>query len=105
MKVLKEVQVYTRRQFFKAMGVLGGTAVVSGIILKYGLYLDEKRDEYYQKRGAALYGNDLSMPIRKSHENPEIKEIYNKYFGEPLSEKSEHLLHTHYVNRYQKIAG
>ena len=40
-----------------------------------------------------------SYTIRKSHESPAIKKIYEEFIGEPLSEKSHHLLHTKYVNR------
>ncbi|NDL67644.1 NADH-dependent [FeFe] hydrogenase, group A6 [Anaerotalea alkaliphila] len=48
------------------------------------------------KRQAAIYQVDKNMPIRKSHENPAIAEIYEKFLGKPLSEKAHHLLHTHY---------
>lgn len=36
------------------------------------------------------------MTLRKSHENPAIKELYDTWLGQPLGEKSHHLLHTHY---------
>jgi NADH-quinone oxidoreductase subunit G/NADP-reducing hydrogenase subunit HndD len=42
------------------------------------------------------------MPIRRSHENPSITAIYEKFLGEPLSEKSHHLLHTKYTARTKK---
>ncbi|HHY46546.1 MAG TPA: 2Fe-2S iron-sulfur cluster binding domain-containing protein [Firmicutes bacterium] len=51
------------------------------------------------KRGEALYLADRSLPYRKSHENPAIKEIYRDFLGEPLGERSHHLLHTHYTKR------
>lgn len=51
------------------------------------------------KRAKVLYDIDASMPIRKSHENPAIKEVYAEFFGEPGSEKAHHILHTTYVNR------
>ena len=41
----------------------------------------------------------LGKPIRKSHENPDIQKLYKEFLGEPLSEKSHHLLHTHYFDR------
>lgn len=47
-------------------------------------------------RQDAIYAIDNSSAIRKSHENPEIKKIYDEFFGAPLSEKSHHFLHTHY---------
>lgn len=53
-------------------------------------------NEVRQKRIAALYEIDRSLPIRKSHENPDVMTLYKEFLGEPLSEKSHELLHTHY---------
>lgn len=50
-------------------------------------------------RASVLYKNDAAKSIRKSHENPAIKELYKEYFGEPGSEKAHHILHTTYVKR------
>lgn len=50
-----------------------------------------------QKRMAALYEIDKNMPLRKSHENPEIITLYKDFLGEPLSEKAHKLLHTTYT--------
>ncbi len=47
-------------------------------------------------RQKAIYDIDKAMPIRKSHENPAIKELYETYLGKPMSEKAHHLLHTAY---------
>lgn len=55
--------------------------------------------EIRQKRLQAIYKADAGMPVRKSHESPAIKTIYEEFLGEPLGEKSHHLLHTHYVKR------
>jgi len=55
--------------------------------------------EIRQKRADAIYAEDEGLPIRKSHENPEIKEIYKNFLGEPLGHKSHELLHTHYTKR------
>lgn len=52
-----------------------------------------------EERIKAIYELDKSLPIRKSHENPEIQEIYQNFFGEPLSHRSHELLHTHYHSR------
>jgi NADP-reducing hydrogenase subunit HndD len=49
-----------------------------------------------QKRMEALYACDQCSTLRKSHDNPAIKELYDAWLGKPLSEKSHHLLHTHY---------
>jgi len=58
--------------------------------------------EIRKKRAAAIYAEDEGMAIRKSHLNPEVIKIYKDYLGEPLGEKSHHLLHTKYIprNRY-----
>jgi len=55
-----------------------------------------------QKRAAALYREDAGKPIRKSHENPAIKELYETFLGEPCGELSHELLHTHYFDRKRK---
>ena len=52
-----------------------------------------------QKRTDAIYEEDMNLPIRKSHENPEIIQIYNDFLGNPNSHKAHELLHTHYVER------
>ncbi|GMQ60172.1 NADH-dependent [FeFe] hydrogenase, group A6 [Vallitalea sediminicola] len=49
-----------------------------------------------KKRMAAIYEVDKNKPIRKSHENPSITALYEQYLGEPMSELSHKLLHTHY---------
>jgi len=56
-------------------------------------------NEVRKKRIAAIYEADRDLPIRKSHENPAIKKLYEEFLGEPLGEKSHHLLHTHYNDR------
>ncbi len=57
-------------------------------------------DEIRKRRIAAIYAEDEGMPIRKSHENPEIKLLYEEFIPDgPLSKKSHKLLHTHYTKR------
>ena len=50
-------------------------------------------------RGEALYRNDANSAMRKSHENPAVKEVYKNLLGKPGSEKAHELLHTSYVIR------
>ena len=50
-------------------------------------------------RAAALYSEDEAMTLRKSHENPVVKELYAEYLGEPGSHLAHHILHTTYVKR------
>ncbi len=51
------------------------------------------------KRASVLYDLDKNAPVRKSHEVPEIKKLYDEFLGKPGSEKAHHLLHTTYVKR------
>ena len=50
-------------------------------------------------RAGVLYRNDEAKAIRKSHENPAIKKLYEEYLGEPGSHKAHEYLHTTYVKR------
>jgi len=60
--------------------------------------------EIRKARVKAIYGEDESLAIRKSHENPVIKKIYEEFLTEgPCGHKSHELLHTHYVKRGKKI--
>lgn len=56
-------------------------------------------NEIRQKRIDAIYQADAGLPLRKSHENPAVQVLYKEFLGEPLGEKSHHLLHTHYTKR------
>jgi NADP-reducing hydrogenase subunit HndD len=50
-------------------------------------------------RSKALYDQDASMPLRKSHQSPAVKAIYEDFFGEYGSHKAHDILHTKYVGR------
>lgn len=54
------------------------------------------------RRIETIYNIDKEMPIRKSHENPEIKQLYEEFLGEPNSHISHELLHTHYHPKVKK---
>lgn len=54
------------------------------------------KEETLLKRQKALYDIDKNKKIRKAHENPMIKKIYDEYLGEPYGEKAHKLLHTSY---------
>jgi len=51
------------------------------------------------KRIEAIYREDEGKPIRASHYNREVQQIYEEYLKKPLGEKSHHLLHTKYTVR------
>ncbi|WP_435790896.1 NADH-dependent [FeFe] hydrogenase, group A6 [Clostridium sp.] len=51
------------------------------------------------ERSKAIYDEDKSLPLRKSHKNPHITKIYEEFLGEPNGHLSHKLLHTTYVIR------
>ncbi|MCF0150317.1 MAG: (2Fe-2S)-binding protein [Firmicutes bacterium] len=73
--------------FVEIMACPGGCAGGGGQPIKEGCELAEER-------GNEMWRLDKNMVLRHSHENPEIKTLYNTYLGAPLSEKAHHLLHT-----------
>ena len=50
-------------------------------------------------RASVLYKADDANGLRKSHESPVVKALYDEYLGEPGKEKAHHILHTHYTAR------
>jgi iron only hydrogenase large subunit-like protein len=61
--------------------------------------------EIRKKRAEAIYSEDRSLEVRKSHKNPHIKYIYDKFLIDgPCGHISHKLLHTHYVKRGKFIA-
>ncbi|NMA63662.1 MAG: ferredoxin [Syntrophomonadaceae bacterium] len=55
------------------------------------------------ERIQAIYEEDAGLPLRKSHDNPEVKAIYADFLTEPLGDKSHELLHTHYTPKNKKF--
>ena len=49
-----------------------------------------------EHRVQAVYNTDLHLPLRKSHENPAVKQLYHDFLGKPNSTTAHRLLHTHY---------
>jgi len=56
-------------------------------------------DEIREARIDALYKKDSAMELRFSHENPDIKAVYQQYYEKPLSPLAERMLHTSYHDR------
>jgi len=52
-----------------------------------------------EERAKAIYDEDRSLKVRRSHENPMIKKLYDNFLNEPGSHKSHELLHTHYTSK------
>lgn len=65
--------------------------------------LNKDMHEVRKARIAALYKKDETMTLRKSHENPEIKKVYEEFYGKPLSEISLRMLHTEYNDKSKEL--
>lgn len=81
--------------FIEIMGCPGGC--ISG-----GGQPRPVNDEIRLKRLEAIYREDEGKPVRKSHENKDIKLLYREFLGAPLGHKSHELLHTFYTPRNKR---
>ncbi|MBE0677953.1 MAG: iron hydrogenase small subunit [Bacteroidales bacterium] len=93
-------EVRAGRSKFHAIEVM---ACPGGCIGGGGQPLHHGDSSILKARAKALYEEDKNKPIRVSHENPYIIQLYEEFLGEPDSEKAHHLLHTHYFDRKAKI--
>lgn len=93
----------SKYHFIEIMGCPGGCINGGGQpIVRHCFLPNEDLDifETYQaKRAAALYSEDERNTLRQSHNNSQVKELYEKFLGEPNSPLSHELLHTSYKAR------
>lgn len=62
-----------------------------------------KADAVRKLRTEGLYQRDKQLATRASLDNMEIKKLYEEFYMEPLSERSEELLHTEFVDRSEDL--
>jgi NADH-quinone oxidoreductase subunit G/NADP-reducing hydrogenase subunit HndD len=92
-KVLDQVKAgRSKYHFIEIMACPGGCIGGGGQPIPTNLEIRTRRIE-------AIYQVDRNLPLRKSHENPAIRRLYEEFLGEPNGEKAHHLLHTHYIPR------
>ena len=93
----------SKYQFIEIMGCPGGCVAGGGQPFVKPCFLPDEDDDildtYRDKRAAALYKEDEMRPERMSHNNPQIKELYDNFLGKPNSHKAHELLHTTYAAR------
>jgi len=102
--LLEQIKEGTSKyHFIEIMGCPGGCINGGGQPYVRSCFLpnesDDIMDTYKEKRAKALYSEDERQVIRQSHNNPQIKELYEKFLGEPNSHKAHELLHTSYAPR------
>lgn len=91
--------------FIEIMGCPGGCVNGGGQPIQPGNirnFVDLRAE-----RAKALYSQDASMALRKSHESPLMKKVYAEFLGEPGSHLAHELLHTSYKarSRYPGLDG
>lgn len=86
--------------FIEIMGCPGGCVAGGGQPFVKPCFLpnedDNILDTYKEKRSNALYMEDEGRPLRVSHKNPQIIELYETFLDKPNSHKAHELLHTTY---------
>ena len=94
-KIMKEIQAGTADyDFVEVMACPGGCINGGGQPIKSSKI--RATVDVRKLRADSLYSIDERSTYRKSHQNPELQEIYKEFFGEPCGEKSHKYLHTHY---------
>ena len=84
-------------QFVEIMACPGGCIMGGGQPIKSSKIRSEV--DIRKLRADSIYSIDEKSTIRKSHENPILKKIYEEYLEKPGSYRAEKLLHTNYKKR------
>lgn len=91
--LLKQIDAHSSPYaFIEIMGCPGGCLGGGGQPIQSTKSVKEKRMK-------TLYDIDATLPLRSSHKNPGVMELYGVYLGSPMSKKSHELLHTHYHSK------
>ena len=54
-----------------------------------------------EQRAEGLYKEDRELPVRKSHQNPDVIKLYEEFLEKPNSHKAHELLHTTYSDMFR----
>ncbi|MRN55014.1 NADH-dependent [FeFe] hydrogenase, group A6 [Paenibacillus monticola] len=84
-------------EFMEVMACVGGCITGGGQPIVDAR--TSERIDIKAERAKAIYSEDEAQSIRKSHNNPYIKALYEEFLGEPNSHLAHELLHTRYVKR------
>ena len=102
--LLDEIRAGTSKyHFIEIMGCPGGCVNGGGQPYVRPCFLPNEEpnilDTYIAKRAGALYSEDERNTLRQSHNNTQIKKLYDTFLGEPNGHLAHELLHTHYHAR------
>jgi NADP-reducing hydrogenase subunit HndD len=102
-KLLEKIRAGEKYHFIEIMAcpggcINGGGQPIQPSYVRSGMNIAEARAK-------AIYDEDESHVIRKSHENVNVKKLYDEFFGCPGSPKAHEYLHTHYEQRENYPVG
>ena len=89
----------TRRGFLYGCFVLSGGLAFSVHWTGRALAGVRSLMDHMCDRIASVYREDKAFVHRASQDNEQVKLLYKNFLGEPLSEKSEHLLHSQWYDK------
>jgi ferredoxin hydrogenase gamma subunit len=81
--------------FIEIMACPGGCVDGGGTLRSKKAY-----QPYARKRRETMFAIDHNAKIRQSHNNPQVKALYEDFLERPYSEKAHQLLHTYYTDRH-----
>ena len=93
-KLLEKIE--SGKEFYHAIEIM---ACHYGCVGGGGQPFIHEKTEILEKRVDSLNRIDKSCKLRKSHENPYVKKLYEEYFDYPCSEKAKTLLHTKFLKK------
>lgn len=97
-KILEEIKSGNADyQFVEIMACPGGCVMGGGQPIKSSKI--RREIDVRKLRADVLYSIDEKSQIRKSHENPVVRKLYEEYLEKPGSYRAHKLLHTHYTKK------
>ncbi|CCO07544.1 NADH-dependent [FeFe] hydrogenase, group A6 [Desulforamulus hydrothermalis] len=98
-KLLNRLKAGEKFHFIEIMACAGGCVGGGGQPITGDPAKPELTLEHRRQRAAGLYAMDLGKELRRSHENPAVKQVYEEFLGAPMSKKAKEILHTSYTAR------
>lgn len=95
-KLIRQIQNKEREYHFVEVMTCPGGCVGGGGQPKQ---MTGEQDAVIKARIEGLYQRDEALMVRKSHENAELRKVYEEFYGAPLSALAEEMLHTSYKDR------
>ncbi len=101
------MKAITRRQFVTMTSAATGACLALPVLARTAYAKVEKAagglQAYLTNRLSSIYKHDKEMKIRKSQDNPAVKQLYKEFLDHPNSHMAHRLLHTRYTDRSASV--